>query len=299
MQFIGKYIGILRLLLEMSLILGLAYIGSQIVWKLTAPPQIEQVTDNARNTAYNERASDPASLQMDHSVLTRTNPFATQNLSDTVIEVASIEAPETSLNLSLKGIRASEDGQGVAFVLLPDNTEVRAEVGSEILNDVQVEYVFSDRITLRSRGKLETLYWRKTDGEQTGLVSVKAATDASNASLTRPSGPSAEQKSTEQKSATRVYSMDFETFFRTVDLSAVRENNRRSGYEVQPKSENFELSSTGFVAGDIIRQVNNRSVLEINSEDLEDILQSSPITTFEVERGAGSARVSLRIVGRR
>ena len=268
-------VAILRIAVEIGLVLILAYICSQILWLFAAPggrADGDLAQSSIGRTAIPQQSAGPAD---DYSILISSNPFSTRDQSQSIIDKAAQDAPETSLNLKLKGVRANGDGQGVAFILLPDNSQLRATVGLEILDGVEVEYVFEDRITLRTRGKLETLYLRDSVGERTRLITSPAS-----------EGPSRRAALGEGISVVK--------FLSSVELSIVREEGQRAGYQLASPIDNGVMQAAGFQKGDIIRAVDGFSVAEIDSEDLTELLLQSSNVEFDVERAGQTVRVLVQ-----
>lgn len=279
MSVVGKNslsgVAVLRIVVEIGLVLILAYICSQIFWLFAAPGARADGDLAPSSIGRTEIPQQSAGRADDYSILISSNPFSTRDQSQSIIDRAAQDAPETSLNLKLKGVRANGDGQGVAFILLPDNSQVRATVGLEILDGVEVEYVFEDRITLRTRGKLETLYLRDSVGERTRLITSPAS-----------EGPSRRAASGEGISVVK--------FLSSVELSIVREEGQRAGYQLASPIDNGVMQAAGFQKGDIIRAVDGFSVVGIDSEDLTELLLQSSNVEFDVERAGETVRVLVQ-----
>lgn len=279
-----------RRILELSLLIGLAYVCSQLFWQIVSPSA--PAGHNGGFSQAQQTGLGANSQQVtDRSLLWTMNPFVEQDRSASpALGTASIiDAPETSLNLVLRGVRATPDGRGVAFILLPDNTQVRAEVGTEILDDVRVEHVFGDRITLRTRGELETLFWRKSEDGQSGLLALRAAGDTqpqqAQAGAPRP-----------QRAASRADARQLSSFadlLRGVSLSAVEENGERTGYAVGVRGSAKTLRLAGFEPGDIIREVEGVPVSDLMPEDLEELLFGLQIAAFDIERGTEALHIEV------
>lgn len=266
-----------RFCVEAFLVLVLAYMCSQTFWKFMAPSGISLQAPSVSALSAPVYAEAKAAGHADGFViLTTTNPFSPRERSDLSVSAAALDAPETSLNLILRGVRANGNGAGVAFISLPDNRQVRASVGVEILDDVKVKYVFEDRVTLLTRGELETLYLRDPDSTQRGLE-VSTRQDARTAS-------------------TGVLQVSASSFLRNVSFVLVREGGTRAGYRLMPKSDGAALTSAGFEPEDIIRRVNASPVSEIDSEDFQELLLRSGVVDFDVERAGEPVRLSVRFL---
>jgi len=84
----------------------------------------------------------------------------------------AIEAPETRLNLVLKGvIVGDEKAQGWAFIAEPNGNEDRYEVDAYLSGQVQVSDILRDRVILRRGDRYETLFLEK-EASGRGLAAV-------------------------------------------------------------------------------------------------------------------------------
>jgi len=264
-----------RTFVEVGLTLGLAFVCSQLIWSLFSQRQFqpkESIAPLAQQTGF----SNTQNTSLNLAILTETNPFSPRDIEGSLVNSAALDAPETGLNLTLKGVRANGEGQGVAFILLPNNRQVRAQVGTEILNGVAIEYVFEDRITLRTRGKLETLHLRRPESGVTGLIREKPPEK-------RPSRVSASGQD-----------INPSDFLRNITLTPVRENGKRTGYRLSPKGNSDFFQNAGFESGDIIRRVNALSVSDLSNEDLFEALSRTQTASFDVERSGKPVRLSVR-----
>lgn len=269
---LNKKMNFMRFGIEAFLVLALAFVCSQIGWRVFAPSGF------AGGSGVSQNVSSAVPLKyttQDKSILTRLNFFSSEVRKGASVRAEGIDAPETSLNLILKGVRANGEGRGVAFVLLPDNKQVRANVGTEILDGVQVEYVFEDRVTLRTRGKLETLFLRT---DKAGIAGVGE---------NRATG---EVRSSVRAKAARVSAAAFSS---GVSMAIVRENGTRRGYRLVPRGNSAVLTEAGFQTGDIIIRVNGRAVSEIDSEDLRALLQRPGGLDFTVNRAGDGIELSV------
>ena len=264
-----KLLGVLRGGLEIGLIAVLAVVCGPIVWQIAAPSEVLGIPVTYSAPQKNFALVAGADL----SILTQYDPF-TANVTGTSSDSHAAEnAPETSLNLTLKGVRSASDGTGVAFILLPDNRQLRAEIGDEILDGVALEYVFADRVTLRVRGELENLY-RREPGASSGILAADGASVTADAATVRDVSSAA--------------------FLGGVNLVPVRESGVRNGYRLTPRADANVLISAGFEPGDIIRQINNRAISQMDSEDLQELMLSTAQIDFDLERAGEAARVSVR-----
>lgn len=265
-------------LCEVVLVLMLAFLCSQYVWNLAAPGGAngEGATDYLRQ---NEAGSRLALNPPDLSLLSKANPFLVRETNRVLVDTEALDAPETSLDLVLKGVRTSAEGArpGVAFILGPDNSVVRAETGFEILDDVLIESIFSDRVILRRGASLEALYLRDPDRRESGISAATVTTT-----------------SVEPDTIVRHSDITAAEFLAGIALERVDAEDLRAGYQITSLGQTARSTKTGFEAGDIIVAVNGRDALNMDVEGLRaEVLQSQRVI-FDVDRAGEPMKISIR-----
>lgn len=288
-----KVIGIARFTLECVLTVALAVVAGNAVW-LIAGGGGALATSGETPSAQQTGFSSEAPPRRDLMILVNNNPFLADELINEITSVDSdaLNAPETGLNLKLRGVRANGDGAGVAFITLPDNRQVRAVVGDELLDDVRLEYVFADRVTLRTRGELETLYRR----DENAVSVIRSVNDGSE----RPRAGRNETGTSDQDDdfgTVAEIGVEAEDLMRSMTMAIVRDDGARSGYRLMPRGEATLMLDAGFEPGDIIRSINSRPVSQIDTDDMQELILSASVVDFDIERGGESERVTVVFTG--
>lgn len=137
------------------------------------------------------------------------------------------DAPETSLNLTLVGRRAGENG--TAILVTPDRKQAVYSLGDEIINGVTLKAVNPDFIVLSQDGRLERLTFDK-DG-QTGLMTPPNTADLTSANLSPAD------------------------FMQSVSLTRVDRDNQLIGFRIRAKSSALNLDQYGLNKDDIITHI--------------------------------------------
>jgi len=160
-----------------------------------------------------------------------------------VVETAIGEdAPETTLNLKLYGLRAGEGGS--AILQTPDRVQGVYSIGDEIIKGVTLKAVNARYIVLSQNGQLERLTFDGDD--ETGLRAPPNYDEITvNPVISR-------QKAVKIMSAGELMS--------AIALTRVTENGQVTGYRLTPKRADVNLSALGLKSGDVITH--------IGSEDL-------------------------------
>ncbi len=141
------------------------------------------------------------------------------------------DAPETTLNLKLTGLRAG--GDGAAFLQTPDNLQGVYHIGDEIISGVTLQAVSSRYIVLSLNGRLERLTFERDQANT--LIAAKENASPQNVLGLSPSAAPAD-------------------FLSMVKLTRVSEKGV-TGFQIGPKPGGLNLSSFGLKDGDIITRV--------------------------------------------
>lgn len=181
----------------------IAFVTPESLWKMPAPsaPVI---------SAQSSQASPKYSFTFD--------PFH-RGTAPAPAELGQ-DAPETTLNLKLFGLRSGENGS--AILQTPDNKQGVYSAGDEIINGVVLKSISPDFIVLSINGKLERLTFVR--GEDSALRAV----------------PEAEPK------------ISAEMFMREVDVKPAMTDGVRQGFRVSSRFGAGKLSRYGLQDGDIL-----------------------------------------------
>lgn len=168
-----------------------------------------------------------------------SNPFTG---GDAVVPEApaepSSDAPETTLNLTLTGLRAGTNGS--AIIRTPDGDEDNYNVGDTVLNGVVLLRVMPDHALLEVNGQTQRLT----------TADAKAAARAPAGSASAPT-----------RSTTLVRAPGFDTLSRQANLVPVEDDSgQRIGIRVEPRNSALNLADYGLRRTDVVTQVGNVSL---------------------------------------
>lgn len=287
-------IGAVQAVLNGLLILFISLLLGKTLWVLASPDEavarsvvVPATTANVSNTVARE--------QFDKSILSSENPFSYTDLP--ISEGFLEQAPETDLNLVLKGVRHStSDGESAAYVTLPDGQDAFLSVGDEILDNVRIERILLDQIMIRRNGALESLGLH-SDEERAILDYTDPTLEAGYAVLN--GGNNANNRSelgqhlahgrSEQTIQTEI--SDPAALLTAVNFSPVLEDEQQIGYKVSSRGDAQLMRDVGFQSGDIIQSINSRSVSRFNDRELADTLAFSQRLRFGVLRDANLLQI--------
>lgn len=209
-------------------------------------------------------------------------------------------APETDLDIILKGRRAFENGNGSAILRLPDGQESNFKRGDTIFKDVVLEAIYPTHIIISRKGKQERVTFERASGVITETPSNSRADDpleaapANDVEADTPKSLSQARKALQtrtgntRKRNTRAFTTQEATgVLSAVRPSPVRKDGRFIGYRLRGAASSDELSKFGLKSTDVITQIDGQN-LPNKAADLPAIFnrlsKDTSGTTFTVER---------------
>ncbi len=229
-------LGWVRRFIMLALVGLAAWLTVRVVLALIAPSSVWTPVE----TAVAPSAPMPAATAVSYNFT--TNPFAAGDEAtepDDAPLAADSDVPETTLNLTITGIRAEvgDPEGGSVQIRAADGTEKRYYVRDVIQSNVELRGVLSDHILLIVNGENQRL-----------SVEDARGTNASGP-MTAPSGASQSQLST-------IQGLSFDSFMRAIETRSVVDTDpSKRGLRVSARSPSVDLSVYGVQEGDLIQSV--------------------------------------------
>lgn len=186
------------------------------------------------------------------------------------------KAPESSLKITIAGLRVSEGGAGAAIIDVQGDGQKLINLGEEITSGVTLSRIFTDRVEINRRGIRETVYMTK----RSGLLHGQASNEASETPTAASNGSD----------------VDFSDILTRIRLVPVRDeaNRRISGFRVAEETPLSLLSGAGLAVGDIIKSVNESRLSSFERlQELGEDLQTATVITIEIERRGQKMTLTL------
>mgnify|MGYP001819567374 FL=1 len=141
---------------NMLLLAGIVWLGYQLVLKFL--PHDDQNTPPVTTTApAPEKIAEPGIAPDRIADWHLFGESAALLETDSASDIPT-QAPETKLQLSLKGVVASSDTtQGYAIIQKPDKEEKHFKVDDSVFGLASLEEIYVDRVILKRNGRYETL----------------------------------------------------------------------------------------------------------------------------------------------
>ena len=272
-----RVLGWLRLCVELALVLILGVLVARLAWTFISPQASVAALDDRLLPAMIQRGT--TTFAADRTVLIEANPFTSAT------SAAIPDAPETSLNLKLVGVLMSTgEFGGSAQITTPDNRTSRFVTGDEILPNVALERILSDRVIITRNGETETLLLA---GRSAGLSVIG---DGSQVTVSVDDVVPVQTQATPSEYTLR----DPDVLFGLLTASPKQDNGRLIGYSLYPRGDVDAFTAAGFVAGDILIEVNGTMVSELDLMELRSEVGASQIAMLTVLRGAAPVTLRLR-----
>lgn len=272
-----RVLGWLRLCVELALVLILGVLVARLAWMFISPQASVAALDDRLLPAMIQRGT--TTFAADRTVLIEANPFTSAT------SAAIPDAPETSLNLKLVGVLMSTgEFGGSAQITTPDNRTSRFVTGDEILPSVALERILSDRVIITRNGETETLLLA---GRSAGLSVIA---DGSQVTVSVDDVVPVQTQATPSEYTLR----DPDVLFGLLTASPKQDNGRLIGYSLYPRGDVDAFTAAGFVAGDILIEVNGTMVSELDLMELRSEVGASQIAMLTVLRGAAPVTLRLR-----
>lgn len=254
--------------LSMVLVVAIAYIAASLAWSVVAP--------QAPVAAMPAASAQPAQPPADPERIASRSLFGR---ADSVAAPAAVDAPDTRLNLTLRGIAASGSAAFARAVIAgPDGRERVYGTGAEVPGGAQVHEIHADRVILNRRGTLETL--RLPQFASSGSTPAESAAQ-------RPLQPIAVDQLRDQAAT--------EALAEVVRPQAVMVAGQLRGYRVYPGRDRQRFAALGLRAGDLVTAINGASLTDPAQglQAMQSLLGSGE-TVLTVERGDQVENVTIR-----
>jgi general secretion pathway protein C len=233
------------------LVIAIAYQLATLTWTLA--PGSAPVFAPAPRTLNNDTAP-----PVDLGVLNGSHLFGEAAQQTTPVVAEIVDAPDTTLSLTLKGIVArTSESAGEAIISSSRGEEHTYQVGQTIsdADGATLHSVFPDRVLLNRNGRFETLRFPK---ELT----------ASGTSMGMPLSPLPQASQSPSGSLREVITDNATRLTDIVRLSPHVQEGQVVGFRVNPGRDRATFEALGLQPGDVVTDING-TVLDDPSQGLQ------------------------------
>lgn len=190
----------------------------------------------------------------------------------------AIDAPETTLNLTLRGIFALDSQRALAIIASGGSDELPYKVGDTLPGGAKVHEIAPDKVILERGGRFETLTLPKES------LDLNAAMPG--AAVAKPAARLGEIRNRLRANPAEVISMNA--------VQPVMENGQLKGYRLGDNPYMPVLREAGLMPGDVVTRVNGIAVTDqARAAEVLNQLSSAGHIVLEVERGGTPVTLSV------
>jgi len=288
-EFYQRYESKLITIIVVLLSIYLLAFAAKITWKLVPSEQQTQVNSSRSTQASNNTNKQSSQIKVDD--LLSLNLFGDAQAQDAPeVQQAAEDVPETSLNLSLLGVVASNDPELGLAVIESKNQQESYAIGEKIQGtNVTLDEIFADRVIIKNRLTRETLMLEGLDYEEANRQKAQASNEqqslAANSRTVRPNPQ-------EIRDARAKLASSPDSFADFISLSPHRVENELIGYRVSPGNNATLFNSVGLKNGDIVVELNGLNLSDLQ-QSLEALSELQEADNLQLEIMRGSEFVSL------
>lgn len=228
-------------IVSLLLIVACAYLLVEITW-LFFPQEEEQSLPVQKQTGSTNKTQ---AQQNNFKNLTAANIFG---VSETATVQKQTKVPETRLNLTLKGVLATEPMNQASAIIAQGKSskEDIYGIGDKIPGGVVIKEIHADYVVLERNGQAEILNLQKISG----LTDIESEIKPAWQSQQSPGAALQEIRENILKNPA-----SFADYALPV---VVKEKGRQIGYRLQPQKKGDVLSRLGIQSTDVITKINGR-----------------------------------------
>lgn len=268
-EILARATAVLPPWVSVLLVAAIAWQAANIIW-LLVPSDVDTVAPAPSAGAARIEGEGDGAGGADIQAIVSAHLFGDYNAVETVVEAEPVDAPDTKLNLELRGtIVADEPEDALAIIAEKGGDEKVYAIGDAVPGNASLHSVHPDRVLLRRAGRLEALRLPRADESAGGTRTASTRRQVTTARST--------------SSLRELINRDPARITDVIRPQPVFRDGQQQGYRVYPGRERQQFSQLGLRPGDLITQ--------INGMPLDD-----PARGMEIFRGLGdTTQVSVTI----
>ncbi len=228
--------------ISVILLMAIAWVLSSLVWFIFTPVATTHAQQNP-----SQPQQQPSPQNNPSSLVSSLHLFGVAG--EKKKEHTPTEAPDTRLNLKLRGVYAiGNDGKGVALIASGSKPEKLIRIGEKLPGNIELEAVYPDRVIISRSGKSETL--RLPASQSTGIT--RSAPRSRQATANAPSGNLKELRNELMRNPAKLAEL--------INAAPARKAGRFVGYRITTLKQHPILSSLDLRSGDIVTRVNGIAI---------------------------------------
>ncbi len=270
----------LAVIASLLLVIACAWLLVKVTWLFF--PQ-----DNALSVPVAQQNRAPVKSQTQQNSFNKLTTANIFGVSDKVVVQKPVKAPETKLNLTLKGVLAAKPMARASAIIAKGRSgkEDIFSVGDKMPGGILIKEIHPEYVVLERNGRLETLKLQKISG----VSGLNRSTSSRSSFSARTGSPAAVLK--EIRSNILKNPMSFGDYALPV---VVKENGKQIGYRLQPQKKGKMLAELGIQRNDVIVQINGVK-LDKPQNGISALRQLSTATNLNIVVKRNGAEIPLSI----
>lgn len=283
----------LPFLVFLGLVVLIAWLAARLSWQFAAPPAMPGPGTSAVTTSAGSGSRTQDNLV---SRITSAHLFGTASAPSA--NEAAANAPKTSLDLTLLGVAAGEQGvPSQAIIANGSNKEQHTySIGASLPGGAVVHGIYADRVVIAHDGRLESLPL-----PQPGTSILAANMHFGNGQgLNMPDGQGGHQATLSVSPHLRQQIEQHpQTLMQYLNPRPYRANGKLVGYKLYPGKNPQFFKQSGLQPGDVVTRINGISLDDEGStmKAMAQLRQAHGTVQLEVERHDKPVHITLHIPG--
>ncbi len=207
---------------------------------------------------------------------------------------APIDAPETRLKFTLKGVFAdSRKESAMAIISSGSNDEKSYRVGDMVASAATLHQILADRVILERSGQLETLYLPKDADISSPAPAFQRAVPSNISNVS----PATRNLGGDSMQGVRKQLMENpQDALQLINAQPVMENGQLTGFRVNPGKDRALFARAGLRPGDVVTAVNGMQLSDATQMgQVFQQLKSAQKLQVTINRGGREQQLELKL----
>jgi general secretion pathway protein C len=264
----------LPVLTSVLLVILVAHSSATLFWQIVLPPSPDDTVrvDETRTLARTEGHRPRHDLQ-----IAQLHLFGNPSIKE---ERKAPVAPETRLNLILRGVLATGGDDALAIIASGGADERFYHVGEAIPGGATLKAVYPDRVLLERNLNMETLPLPKSQD-----AGVEFSASPSTSDISHSDGSEVAQKLSQFRTQVLKHP---EKLGKMIQAKPLIQDGHFKGYQLTPRGNSELFTNVGLRSGDIVIAVNGVSIdrPEKGLNALQKLVNASEVTVTVLRDGS-------------
>ena len=274
----------LPLVINFVLIIACAQLMSELIWMLLETIAVITPANQIKNQ-NNARQSQQQAFRN----LSSAHLFGIAETKKAALSTDN--APETKLNLTLKGVLAAGKA-AIASAIIARGSNGKEEIygiDDKIPGGITLREIHPEHVILERQGRLETLRMQKSKGSDQISLNKKSQASKMTSAISRTS-------SRKLKNIRNDIIRNPSSFSKYATPVVVRENGKQIGYRLQARQNSELLIQAGLRSSDVITPVNGIKLNDMkNSISALNALRTANNVNITVKRNGTEIPLNIQL----